>query len=74
MNFESFSRGFISITFIGLQFIMLYGYFRIQMSIIVDLLKTTHKTHDMKDELNSILENLEESIIIMSDSHAEFVN
>ena len=53
---------------------MLYGYFRIQMSIIVDLLKTTHKTHDMKDELNSILENLEESIIIMSDSHAEFVN
>ena len=44
------------------------------MSIIVELLKTTHKTHDLKDELNTILEHLEESIIIMSDYRAEFVN
>ena len=44
------------------------------MSIFVELLKTTKKTHELKDELNSILENVEESIIILSDSRAEFVN
>lgn len=60
--------------FIGLQYIMLYGFNRVQSSIIIDLLKQTEQNHDMKDELNQILENLEESIIIMSDNRAEFVN
>jgi CRISPR/Cas system-associated endoribonuclease Cas2 len=44
------------------------------MSVFEELLKTTKKTQELKEELTSILENLEESIIIISNCRAEFVN
>jgi hypothetical protein len=44
------------------------------MMVFDELFKTIKKTHDLKDELTSILENLEESIIIMANCRAEFVN
>ena len=53
---------------------MLQVYFKIQLSVFDQLLEAAGKTHALKDELNSILENLEESIIIMSNCRAEFVN
>lgn len=46
----------------------------LQSKIIVDLVKQTQQNYDMQDELHQILQNLEESIIIMQDFRAEFIN
>ena len=43
-------------------------------SSILSFLKQIEKTNDMKEELNQILENLEESIMIISDFKADFIN
>ena len=43
-------------------------------SSVLTFLKYIEKTHDMKEELKQILENLEESIMIISDSKADFIN
>ena len=43
-------------------------------SSVLTFLKYIEKTHDMKEELNQILENLEESIMIISDFKADFIN
>ena len=74
LRLESVSTWITSIIYIGLNCGMLHVYFKVQLSVFDELLKAAGKTHALKDELNSILENLEESIIIMSNSRAEFVN
>jgi hypothetical protein len=43
-------------------------------SSILSFLKQIEKTNDLKEELDQILENLEESIMIVSDSKADFIN
>jgi hypothetical protein len=54
---------------------LIRGFVIWQSKIIVDLVKQTEKNYDMQDELHQILQNLEESIIIMqNDLSAEFIN
>ena len=60
--------------FIGIQYLLIHFFNSVFTGFIDVLLKQIEQNHDMKEELNQILENLEESIMIISDHRAEFIN
>ena len=74
LKFDSLANIFIALINIGIHEILIGTLARLFSRIVMDLMKQTEKNFDMQDELQQILQNLEESIIIMSDFRVDFVN
>ena len=75
LKFDSVQTSIISIAGIGLAFFINFYYNSTISKFLGDILRKFEQIHDLKEEINQILENLEESIMILSDNlEAEFIN
>ena len=75
LEFHSIQSSLGSITAIALLYFIVFSYNSTISNFFGIILKKFEQIHDLKEEINQILENLEESIMILSDDlKADFIN
>lgn len=73
-KFNSILRSITTICFIITGYYIIWLFCTFSAKITSSLLKSTEQIHEIKEELDQMLENLEESIIIISNDRVEFLN
>ena len=74
-EFHSIQSSIVSVAVIGLTYFILFFYNSTISNFFGIILKKFEQIHDLKEEINQIVENLEESIMILSDDlKADFIN
>ena len=74
LNFENFGKGCLTMVWILVLWWATLIYFKLIQSMVKYLIQYIRQAEDIQKELDQILENLEESILIMKDYKGEFVN